>query len=316
MYKNIERKQRIIEQQNDSSDISSSVPDESSSSRKKNCQNQSKIGLVNQNIFNSTFINSILKTNKKKYDVMNLEDVLHSFVRHSMSHNDLSSFLNESNYSVFSKANTKNVTPQKSAVDLLAQQHKYIQANNRLRKKGRNSIEADTHASNRPLQKKTTYKPYYDRNRMQANLLSKKGLLPKRPIVNNYVPKRNNDKIKVEIDLPMYNEENQLKYSLLTNSSEGQKIIYLKRKDGSKETSKESSKDNSKESSKDRHDPEEAINRFNEGGDIIKKRTAKKAPIKNAKAFLTSSFPKTMKSESQKSTNSGGDEMGTLKRFS
>ena len=129
MYKNIERKQRLIEAQNDSELQTSEIDEESSSKDDK--KTASKIGLVNQKIFNSRFINSILRTNKKKYDVMNMEDVLDSFVRHSMSHNEISSFLNESNYSIFSKTNTKNATPQKSAIDLLVQEHKNIQTSNK-----------------------------------------------------------------------------------------------------------------------------------------------------------------------------------------
>lgn len=129
MYKNIERKQRLIEAQNDSELETSEIDEESSSKDDK--KTASKIGLVNQKIFNSRFINSILRTNKKKYDVMNMEDVLDSFVRHSMSHNEISSFLNESNYSIFSKTNTKNATPQKSAIDLLVQEHKNIQTSNK-----------------------------------------------------------------------------------------------------------------------------------------------------------------------------------------
>lgn len=125
MYKNIERKQRLIEAQNDSELETSEVDEESSSN--PNRKSTSKIDLGTHKIFNSQFVKSILRTNKKKYDVMNLEDVLDSFVKHSMSHNEISSFLNESNYSIFSKTNTKNATPQKSAVDLLAQEHKNIQ---------------------------------------------------------------------------------------------------------------------------------------------------------------------------------------------
>ena len=127
MYKNIERKQRIIEAQNNT-DSDSSEQEESSTKNNALKLSQSKVGLVNQNIFNSAFLKSIMRTNKKKYDVMNLEDVLDSFVRHSMSHNEIPSFLNDSNYSIFSKTNTKNATPQKSAADLLAQEHKNIQA--------------------------------------------------------------------------------------------------------------------------------------------------------------------------------------------
>ena len=38
--------------------------------------------------------------------------------------------------------------------------------------------------------------------------------------------------------------------------------------------------------------------------------------MKNAKAFLTDTFQKTTKSDSQKSTKSGTEEKGTLQRFS
>lgn len=72
-------------------------------------------------------------------------------------------------------------------------------------------------------------------------------------------------KLKVEIDLPS-SQDNQLKYSLITNSSDGQKIIYLKKKDHSKDPS---------------IDPEEGLNRFIEEGEIIQKpKSVKKAPIK------------------------------------
>lgn len=107
-------------------------------------------------------------------------------------------------------------------------------------------------------------------------------LRTKKQLTNNYreTKRKKLGKIKVEIDLPT-NEENQLKYSLITNSSDGQKIIYLKKKDNSKERST---------------DPEDVINKFNEEGEITHdpKRT-KKIPVKNAKAFLTSSFPKEQK---------------------
>lgn len=306
MYKNIERKQRLIEHQNDSSDTSSSMLDETSSRIGAGHKSNSKMGLVNQNIFNSQFIQSVLKSNKKKYDVMNIEDVLDSFVRHSVSHNNISSFLNESNYSIFSKTNTKNVTPQKSAVDLLAQEHKNLHTSI-MKKKARNSIEPNQMVAGKSLGKKLGYKPYYDRKKPDPKMVSKQPVTYKKPMVNNYVPKRVRDKIKVEIGLPLKTEENQLKYSLLTNSSDGQKIIYLKRKDGSREDSKENSKDRDKE-----HD--EPIHKF-EDVTITAKNVTKKAPAKNAKAYLTSSFPKTLKSESQKSTNSGTEEGGTLQRF-
>jgi hypothetical protein len=59
----------------------------------------------------------------------------------------------------------------------------------------------------------------------------------------------------------------------LTNSSDGKKIIYLKKKDRSKERSM---------------DPDDALQKYVDECEIhpqLKK--VKKAPIKNAKAFLT-----------------------------
>lgn len=79
-------------------------------------------------IFNSSFMESIFKSKKKSYHKMNLEGIVESFVRTSVSHKDISSFLNDSNYSIFSKTAKNNVTPQKSAIDLIAQQHKTLQA--------------------------------------------------------------------------------------------------------------------------------------------------------------------------------------------
>lgn len=120
MYKNIERKQRLIEAQNDSQTESSFI--------EENDESEKGIpGLVNQKIFNSAFMDSLMRSHKKNYAKMTLEGLVDSFARHSMSHNEISSFLNESNYSIFSKTATKNVTPQKSAVDLLAQEHKNMQ---------------------------------------------------------------------------------------------------------------------------------------------------------------------------------------------
>lgn len=122
-------------------------------------------------------------------------------------------------------------------------------------------------------------------------------------LINNYMENnKNTEKFKVEIDLPV-SEENQQKYSLITNSSDGKKIIYLKKKDASKERS---------------IDPEDAINKYAENGDLTQnvKRT-KKAPIKNAKAFLTATFPKDSKYDSNNSKGSiTGTGNNTLQRFS
>ena len=111
MYKNIERKQRIIEAQNGSNEESSIIDDSDQNDIFHTSKN--KLGLVNQIIFNSQFMNSIVKIQKRQYDKMDLEGLVDSFVRHSISHQEVSSFLNESNYSIFSKTNTKNITPQK-----------------------------------------------------------------------------------------------------------------------------------------------------------------------------------------------------------
>ena len=123
-------------------------------------------------------------------------------------------------------------------------------------------------------------------------------------LLNNYVDPKTNlgSQFKVEIDLPV-KDENQLKYSLITNSSDGQKIIYLKKKDSSKERLA---------------DLDEAMQKYAEEGEITQNlRRVKKAPIKNAKAFLTSSFPKEQKSESQKAGKiADKNTMGTLQRFS
>jgi hypothetical protein len=117
MYKNIERKQRLIDTESNSSNTDSTIYDDSKKSKGPNTQ-------FNTKIFNSRFMESILRTQKKNYDKMNLVGLVDSFVRHSVSHNELSSFMNESNYSIFSKTATRNMSPQKSAVDLLAQEHK------------------------------------------------------------------------------------------------------------------------------------------------------------------------------------------------
>lgn len=108
MYKNIERKQRAIEARNTSSYDSSIDIDEKDSKK-----STSNIGLVNQQIFTNTFMDSILRSHKKKYEGMHLEDVLDSFVGQSMSQNEVSTFLNESNYSIFSKSAARNATPKK-----------------------------------------------------------------------------------------------------------------------------------------------------------------------------------------------------------
>lgn len=154
MYKNIERKQRLIEAQNDSHTDSSFIEDNESSEK----QTQ---GLVNQKIFNSTFMDSILKSQKKNYAQMNLEGLVNSFLRQSVSHNEISSFLNESNYSIFSKAATKNVTPQKSAIDLLAQEHKNLQTSNKLKALTKENQKSDKEHVKKSTSKKTNYQGYY-----------------------------------------------------------------------------------------------------------------------------------------------------------
>lgn len=59
------------------------------------------------------------------------------------------------------------------------------------------------------------------------------------------------------------------------------------------------------------------LNKFIEEGEITKKpKSVKKAPIKNAKAFLTSSFPQEIKSESQKANKHDSNTLHLLPRFS
>ena len=110
MYKNIERKQRAIEANNTSETESSFIEDDESYKSKPNNNN----GMVNQKLFTKTFFDSLQKNpHKKSYANMNLEGVISSFIKNSISHIEVSSLLNESNYSIFSKNATKNETTQK-----------------------------------------------------------------------------------------------------------------------------------------------------------------------------------------------------------
>jgi hypothetical protein len=105
---------------------------------------------------------------------------------------------------------------------------------------------------------------------------------PKAKLIDNYVQTKTAklEKLKVEIDLPCQ-EDTQFKYSLITNSSDGKKIIYLKKKDNSKERSL---------------DPEEALQKYAEDGDITHPpKKSKNIPIKNAKAYLTMNNKKEVK---------------------
>ena len=110
MYKNIERKQRLIEVGNETNLDTSEIDEGDTENDENATKSKSKIGLINQKIFNSQFMDSLLKTNRK-YDKMKMEDILDSFVGQSLSHNEASSFLNESNYSIFSKSAAKTATP-------------------------------------------------------------------------------------------------------------------------------------------------------------------------------------------------------------
>lgn len=229
---------------------------------------------------------------------MNLQGIVESFVRNSVSHNEVSSFLNDSNYSIFSKTAHKNITPQKSAIDLIAQEHRNLQAKNRLRTK-KKELKSDSNDAKPKAERKGSRAS--GKAKKYESKKSQESIPPRKKLPNTQIEKkRKRGKLKVEIDLPT-NEENHLKYSLITNSSDGQKIIYLKKKDGSKESSL---------------DPEEAISRYAEDGDLPK--TAKKAckkPIKNVQAFLTSTFPKDQpQCESQNSSKSGSGTV--LNRFS
>lgn len=71
MYKNIERKQRLIEVHNESNEESSFINDSDQNNILQTSKN--KLGLVNQIIFNDEFMNSIVKTQKLQYDKMDLE---------------------------------------------------------------------------------------------------------------------------------------------------------------------------------------------------------------------------------------------------
>jgi hypothetical protein len=145
---------------------------------------------------------------------------------------------------------------------------------------------------------------------MPSKILSENGGKLQDPnrarLINNYMAK-NREKIQVEIELPCNIADTHLKYSLSTTNSNDNKSNNFT------ETRK-----SSKGSSKDRDtDHDDILNKFNEDAEIVKNtRIKKKAPVKNAKAFLTSSFPKGMKSESQKSTKSNNNEIGVLQRFS
>ena len=90
MYKNIERKQRLIEAQNESNGESSFINDSDQNDILHMSKN--KLGLVNQIIFNSQFMDSLTKTQKQQYDKMDLEGLVDSFVRHSISRQEISSF--------------------------------------------------------------------------------------------------------------------------------------------------------------------------------------------------------------------------------
>lgn len=278
MYKNIERKQRLMDTESYSSNTESTIYEESKNTKRSKGPKKN----VCLKIFNSGFMESILRTQKKNYDKMNLEGLVDSFNRHSVSHNELSSFLNESNYSIFSKIATKNMSPQKSAVDLLAQEHKHILNQNK--QKARLSKVEDKDSQRKKLPTKKVNLVGYPQKPLESKIRDK--------------PLR---KFKVEIDLPVQ-DETQLKYSLITNSSDGQKIIYLKKKEASKERS---------------IDPEDAISKYAEDGDIIHNmKKAKKAPVKNARAFLTATFPKESKYENHINKGSGIGTTGSLQRFS
>lgn len=315
MYKNIERKQRVIEAQDSSQTDSSCFDDDEKSIVPKAPENFK--------IFNSSFMESLIKSHKKNYKGMNLEGLVDSFVRHSVSHNNGSySFMNESNYSAFSKTASKPVSNQQSAIDLLAKEHNKMQAQNkRLRnrpedtemskkKKLSKKVEQPgkkTRPSPTPTTNKESTKPRSPSGSKGLSLKkSDDGEKPKRTMVNNYIEhKRKIGKLKVEIDLPMQ-DENQLKYSLITNSSDGQKIIYLKKKDGSALGSKDGSAER-----------DEVFHKYAQEGEITFKAThCKKVPVKNARAYLTSSGPKSNKNEYLKSKVKPGSATGTLQRFS
>ena len=94
MYKNIERKQRILERQSmasSSSEEDSSLPSQHTPPTK---------------LFTTQFIKDLKPPDK--YEHMGLEGLIDSFNKVSDSKLQLSSFLNESNLSIFSKSARHN----------------------------------------------------------------------------------------------------------------------------------------------------------------------------------------------------------------
>jgi hypothetical protein len=150
--------------------------------------------------------------------------------------------------------------------------------------------------------KKTGLKPYAE-IKLPSSKQSDWMASPKAKLIDNYVQTKTAklEKLKVEIDLPCQ-EDTQFKYSLITNSSDGKKIIYLKKKDNSKERSL---------------DPEEALQKYAEDGDITHPpKKSKNIPIKNAKAYLTMNNKKEVKWESQQTTKHPNHTLQILQRFS
>ena len=186
---------------------------------------------------------------------------------------------------------------------MLAQEHKKIHEQNKIKAKAKEVFNPEKNSKNKPaVDYKINYMGYLDSNKSKEKEDNNATPIKRKQINNFFEGKGKISKLKVEIDLPL-KEENQLKYSITTTSSDGQRIIYLKQK-------KKSSKD-------DNIDPEEVLNKFVEEGDIVlKPKSVKKAPIKNAKAFLTSNFPNELKSESHKETKIDGDKLSIFQRLS
>ena len=159
--------------------------------------------------------------------------------------------------------------------------------------------------SKKIISRKTNLKGYNVKQRPSSKE-SNDADTPKQKLLDNYVKSKRKklEKLKVEIDLP-WTDETQLRYSLLTNSSDGKKIIYLKKKDRSKERSM---------------DPDDALQKYVDECEIhpqLKK--VKKAPIKNAKAFLTQNPKKPHKEtkwESQNSHKIPHETISIMQRFS
>lgn len=195
------------------------------------------------------------------------------------------------------------MVPHNWAIDLLVKEHKNIHMKNKIRAKVEEITQQDNSSKNKTATDyKVNYTGYLDSNRAKAKEDIQITPVKKKQVNNFFEGKNKLNKLKVEIELPV-KEENQLKYSITTTSSDNQKIIYLKQK--------------KKDSKEDATDPEEILNRFVEEGDIvIKPKSIKKAPVKNAKAFLTPNFANEFKTESHRETKVDKEKLSLYQRLS